>query len=735
MPELVCPPLERQHTSFLRAGRSAESAPGGYVQQLDPLRRGTRASVFVTGGLCSVLGLTALVGWYTHTAALVQLRQGLDPFWSNGALCFVLLGAALLLAATDYPKTSALCIAVTLAVSALTALEYVFGIDLHIDRALVEPFLRVGAHPGRMAPNPMVLFLLAGITMTLRPARPRRTVWVAIMGSIILANASIGVAGFLVKLPTYGWWKVTQMPPLAAIGFTILGAGFVMMAWYSEEPGELRPPRWLPAIAGVFSLTATVYLWQGLQAAGDQHVARIEENITRLGETANAGLRDELLAANSGLPEFALGLGIILSTLLIAAIYFAQVAHRRERAAEAARRDAERAIAGREKAEKQLGLTEEQRLLALEASEMGSCSWDDADAELTWDAKGRALLGLSAETPISYAAFLNAVHPEDRENVRTVVEAQSQETGHFAVEFRVVWANRDVRWISLRGRSKGQGVAVDVTERKLAEQALRLSRNEFESLVAERTKEIRNLNSELERGMRELTEVNRELEAFTYSVSHDLRAPLRHIDGFSRILLTEAAGQLDESGRRKLGRIRNGAQQMGRMIDDLLKFSRMGRQEVARRHTDLREVFDESLELLKPAMEGRDIDVRIGPLPSLDCDPALVEHVTANLLSNAIKFTRDKTPAIIEVGYIWDQGIPVVYVRDNGVGFDMKFADKLFGIFQRLHRREDYDGVGVGLATVQRIVHKHGGRIWAESETGKGTTFYFTLNEALGVSK
>jgi two-component system, chemotaxis family, sensor kinase Cph1 len=134
-------------------------------------------------------------------------------------------------------------------------------------------------------------------------------------------------------------------------------------------------------------------------------------------------------------------------------------------------------------------------------------------------------------------------------------------------------------------------------------------------------------------------------------------------------------------------------------------------------------------------MEGRDIDLRIGPLPPVDCDPALVEHVTVNLLSNAIKFTRDKTPSIIEIGHITDQGIPVFYVRDNGVGFDMRFADKLFGIFQRLHRREDFDGVGVGLATAHRIVHKHGGRIWAQSETGKGASFYFTLNEAPEIPK
>src|SRR5450432_1443521 len=235
------------------------------------------------------------------------------------------------------------------------------------------------------------------------------------------------------------------------------------------------------------------------------------------------------------------------------------------------------------------------------------------------------------------------------------------------------------------------------------------------------------LNRELQERIGDLTEVNQELEAFTYSVSHDLRAPLRHIDGFSKILLDQSADRLNEAGQRALDRIRYGAQQMGRMIDDLLEFSRLGRRDVTRRPINLRPLVDESLEILKPAMEGRDIDLRIGELPILDCDPALIKHVIVNLLSNAIKFTRDNKPAVIEIGQVVSDETPVVFVRDNGVGFDMRYVDKLFGIFQRLHRREDFEGIGVGLATVQRVIHKHGGRVWAESEIGKGATFYFAL--------
>jgi light-regulated signal transduction histidine kinase (bacteriophytochrome) len=242
---------------------------------------------------------------------------------------------------------------------------------------------------------------------------------------------------------------------------------------------------------------------------------------------------------------------------------------------------------------------------------------------------------------------------------------------------------------------------------------------------------IQILNKELEGRVGELTQVNNELEAFTYSVSHDLRAPLRHIDGFSKILLDQSAGQLNEGGKRAVDRIRYGATQMGRMIDDLLEFSRMGRRDLAKRRTNMRSLVDESLDILKPAIEDRDIDFRIGELPVLYCDPALMKHVLVNLLSNAIKFTRDSKPAVIEIGQTTGNQLPAVYVRDNGVGFDMRYVDKLFGIFQRLHRREDYDGVGVGLAMVQRVVHKHGGRVWAEAELGKGATFFFSLKQDL----
>jgi PAS domain S-box-containing protein len=243
-----------------------------------------------------------------------------------------------------------------------------------------------------------------------------------------------------------------------------------------------------------------------------------------------------------------------------------------------------------------------------------------------------------------------------------------------------------------------------------------------------RDEQIARLNRELEARVGDLLAVNQELESFNYSVSHDLRAPLRHIDGFSRILLEEHGSQIAPAAQRYLDLICGSARRMGRMVDELLELSRTSRIELARQPTMLKSLVDDVLEELRPELRDRHIDWHIGDLPFVYCDPNLTRQVFANLLSNAVKFSRPRNPAVIEVGQTRRQGEPVLFVRDNGVGFCGKYADKLFGVFQRLHRREDFEGTGVGLATVQRIVHKHGGRIWAEAELDKGATFYFTLD-------
>lgn len=242
---------------------------------------------------------------------------------------------------------------------------------------------------------------------------------------------------------------------------------------------------------------------------------------------------------------------------------------------------------------------------------------------------------------------------------------------------------------------------------------------------------VRHLNESLERRVAdrtaELAAANRELETFTYSVSHDLRAPLRQIDGFSRILVEHAGPGLDSKSQHYLRRIQEGTQHMGRLVDDLLNLAQLGRQDVHTRPTPLDAIVKDALRELRPDWGDRTIQWATGGLPTVECDPGLMKIVLTNLLSNAIKYSRPREVAVIEVGCAVSDGRYTVFVRDNGVGFNMKYADKLFGVFQRLHRADQFEGSGVGLATVQRIIHKHGGEIWAEAEPDQGATFFFTL--------
>jgi PAS domain S-box-containing protein len=315
-------------------------------------------------------------------------------------------------------------------------------------------------------------------------------------------------------------------------------------------------------------------------------------------------------------------------------------------------------------------------------------------------------LGFSQEE-LRAEPYINFVHPDDRE--ATIAEAQKLATGTDVVCFSNRYATKygSYRWLRWNATPYQDQQLIYATARDFTD-------------LKEAEDEIRRVNAEL-------ATTNRELEAFTYSVSHDLRAPLRHVEGFSKLLLDEYSAELPDEARHYLKRVREGALRMGALVDDLLNLARIGRKGLTFAVTGLNSLLEEAVRELSPEMAGREVETRIGTLPFVECDPALMKQVFVNLLSNALKFTRPRERALIEVGMAESDGRNGIFVRDNGVGFNMKYADKLFGIFQRLHRQEDFEGTGVGLATVQRIIHKHGGRIWAEAELNKGATFYFTL--------
>jgi PAS domain S-box-containing protein len=342
---------------------------------------------------------------------------------------------------------------------------------------------------------------------------------------------------------------------------------------------------------------------------------------------------------------------------------------------------------------------------------------DMSDIITYWNRGAEELYGWSPQEAVGKDSqqLLHAEFALPTEDVR----AELLRTGRWEGELRKTRADGSTvlvasRW-SLRKDELGRPLAIletnnDITDRKRREE------------------EIRKLNVELEKRTSELEVTNKELEAFAYSVSHDLRAPLRHMVGFTELLQKHLAATLDEKSVRYMKIILESAKKMGALIDDLLAFSRIGRAETRETRVSLEQLVKEVLADMQQETDGRNIAWKIGALPSLHGDRSMLRLVLVNLISNAVKFTRTHPQAEIEIGSMEkrEEGM-VVFVRDNGVGFDMKYVHKLFGVFQRLHQADSFEGTGIGLATVQRIIHRHGGRVWAESLLNRGATFFFSV--------
>jgi len=325
-------------------------------------------------------------------------------------------------------------------------------------------------------------------------------------------------------------------------------------------------------------------------------------------------------------------------------------------------------------------------------------------------------LGFKQEELLS-RPFLDFVHPDDQESTLGAVALLA--TGANLVNFENRYRCKDggYRWFlwscaAVPEDDHMYGTARDITDRKQAEADIRQLNAELDQRVMERTAQLET--------------ANRELEAFSYSVSHDLRAPLRGIDSFSRMVIEDYGPKLDDEGRRLLNVVRSEAQRMGQLIDDLLNFSRVGRVEIRLQVIDMTALVREVIEKLDLPPERRR-QISVEPLLQARGDRNLLQHAWVNLLSNALKFTSHQIAPAIKIGASFANGLVTYYVKDNGVGFDARYVHKLFGVFQRLHTEDEFEGTGVGLALVQRIVHRHGGNVRAEGEVNKGATFYFSL--------
>ncbi|MFH1985627.1 MAG: response regulator [Pseudomonadota bacterium] len=394
---------------------------------------------------------------------------------------------------------------------------------------------------------------------------------------------------------------------------------------------------------------------------------------------------------------------------------------------QAANAQLQRELAERKQAEAALRQSETLLNATQRLAKIGGWDWDVEQQTSFWTEETYRIHGFEPQafapgTSEHIDRSLTCYEPADRPIIFAVFQRCVQQGDGYDLEFPFTSADGCRKWIRTTatavreaGRiNKVVGNIMDITERKQAEEKLSLYRDHLEELVRERTAE--------------LEAANNEMGAFSYSVSHDLRAPLRHIDGFLALLQKKVGSALDEQGRHYMDTISDSANKMGVLIDNLLSFSRMGSHALSFQQVDLETLVREVIRELEPDAAGRNIAWRISDLPAVGSDATLLRVVLSNLISNALKFTRPRQQAQIEIGSLPGRDSEtVIFVRDNGVGFDMTYVDKLFGVFQRLHRADEIEGSGIGLANVHRIIARHGGRTWAEGKVDQGAAFYFSL--------
>ncbi len=401
----------------------------------------------------------------------------------------------------------------------------------------------------------------------------------------------------------------------------------------------------------------------------------------------------------------------------------------------------------------QLQGSEERLRLALQAANQGLYDLNVQSGQATVNEEYARMLGYEPATfEETNQKWLERLHPDDVERVGQVYRGYLSGTvPEYRVEFRQRTGDGRYIWILSLGRivewdESGRplrmlGTHTDITDRVEAEYKLRHFSETLEQTVRLRTAELEEIQQNLSRSVvdlerrtaqlqaanRSLELVNRELEAFSYSVSHDLKAPLRALIGFSELLLARAGSGFDPKSRHYVDVIAEAARQMQQLIDDLLAFSRVGRVELKKEEVDMEELVRGAVASLAAAAADRKVEWRIGPLPRVPADASMLRLVVVNLLDNALKYSRSRAEAVIEVGYAGTFPEHEFFVKDNGVGFDPRYGEKLFALFQRLHSQKEYEGSGVGLANVQRIVHRHGGRVWAAGRPGEGAVFSFSL--------
>ncbi|WP_119068097.1 sensor histidine kinase [Aggregatilinea lenta] len=646
-----------------------------------------------------IVGVLALAGWTLDVDTLKSVVPGWATMKVNTALCFVLIGGALWLLQGSTRRSSRLArlCAASAAIIGLASLgEYLLNVNLGIDELLFKDLAQSStslAAPGRMSHATAFDFFMLGVALWLIDAPRGR--WLSRgLTVIVLFVALLALTGY-----AYGVSDLYEITPYSSIALN------TSLAFFAAGIGTfLARPERDPVQFLVKDGSGSVMARRLLPAA---ILVPFLIGLLRLG-----GEQIGVIGVEFGLALFTLANVVVFAALIW---WNAERLNRLDverRASDEALQESQTRLAGiiESAMDAIIAVDEDQRVALFNdaAEKMFGCPAQDAIGypldrfiPLRFREAHREYIRAFGRTGITTRrmGLTSALSGLRTTGEEFPIEASISQTDHNGTKYFTV-------------------ILRDITERQRIEREIHDLNAELEQRVVERTAQ--------------LEAANHELEAFSYSVSHDLRAPLRGIDGFSHILLQEYSARLDENGQHYLQRVRDGAQRMGQLIDDLLTFSRLNRHALKKRivamDTLVREVFDELMETQPP----REIEFSVAELPPAWGDPALLRQVCSNLLGNALKFTRDRDVARIEVDCIDTPDGSAYCVRDNGVGFDMSYNDKLFGVFQRFHRVEDYEGTGVGLATVQRIVQRHGGRIWADAAIDQGATFFFTLQKGVG---
>ncbi|VVB69687.1 Methanogenesis regulatory histidine kinase FilI [uncultured archaeon] len=675
------------------------------------------------------MGCLILMGWALNVEFLKSGFPGLQAVKVNAALAFVLCGASLWLSnSRRYAHLAQVLAMGAILLGLLTLGEYILGLNLGLDLVLINDSSMPGSHhPGRMAPLASLNFAVAGISLVFLNSRPRMAQMLALL---VCSLGLLQIISFVYygSKSAYGFLSYIQMPFLASLTFLILSAGILcfrpeegfMVRFISRGPGGIIMRRLLlPSIIFLIVLDLaedTIEVRSHLEPNFVDALAAIVVVSVFVGilwwNARDLDMVDEKRKhAEDELSHYARRLAILnrVDHVLTSSLDIRQVYDRFvEELQELAPIDRTSIVL--------LDEPREHWTMAMMWSGyeliIGEGEWRSVKGSvIEWLVAQRLPL---LESEIGEKGNWTENEPLRREGIRSRVLLPLIGSGEvigvlgLASRQPAAYSEKDLDILT----PLADQFSLALENSRLYKQ-VKLQSADLELKVEERTAQLQ--------------AANKELEAFSYSVSHDLRSPLRAVDGFSRILQEEHLSELSPDAQHYLSLVRSNTVQMGQLIDDLLAFSRMSRQALAKRSVDPAEIARQVLEELQSELEGRKVEVIVGDLPECQADPVMLKRLFFNLISNAIKITSKKEAAQIEIGSINNNGITTYFVKDNGVGFDMRYSAKLFGVFQRLHSESDYEGTGVGLALVQRIVHRHGGRIWAEAEVDKGATFYFTL--------